>query len=103
MQGYLGALNRNFAEDSSKVFRAEQACPIYEGMEGKKQRVLFSESEGLISGEYAYLYPPGIPLLTPGEKIDRQFLEQALKWKKQGIYLQGLQDYTQEFIWVLDR
>ena len=47
-------------------------------MEGKKQRVLFSESEGLISGEYAYLYPPGIPLLTPGEKIDRQFLEQAL-------------------------
>ena len=90
-------------EDSSKVFRAEQACPIYEGMEGKKQRVLFSESEGLISGEYAYLYPPGIPLLTPGEKIDRQFLEQALKWKKQGLYLQGLQDYTQEFIWVLDR
>ena len=56
------------------MFRAEQACPIYEGMEGKKQRVLFSESEGLISGEYAYLYPPGIPLLTPGEKIDRQFL-----------------------------
>ncbi len=48
-------------------------------------------------------YPPGIPLLTPGEKIDRQFLEQALKWKKQGLYLQGLQDYTQEFIWVLDR
>lgn len=69
----------------------------------EKQRVLFSESEGLISGEYAYLYPPGIPLLTPGEKIDRQFLEQALKWKKQGLYLQGLQDYTQEFIWVLDR
>lgn len=90
-------------EDSSKVFRAEQICPIYEGMEGKKRRVLISESEGLISGEYAYLYPPGIPLLTPGERIDRTFIEQALNWKKQGLCLEGLQDYKQEFIWVLDR
>ena len=90
-------------EDSSKVFCAEQVRPIYEGMEGKKRRVLFSESEGLISGEYAYLYPPGIPLLTPGERIETQFIEQALKWQKQGLCLQGLQDYTQEFIWVLDR
>lgn len=90
-------------EDSGKVFHAEQICPIYQGMEGKKRKVLFSESEGLISAEYAYLYPPGIPLLTPGERIDRIFIVQALNWKKQGLCLEGLQDYKQEFIWVLDR
>ena len=90
-------------EDSSKVFHAEQICSLYQGMEGKKRKVLFLESEDLISAEYAYLYPPGIPLLTPGERIDRTFIEQALNWKKQGICLEGLQDYKQEFIWVLDR
>ncbi len=90
-------------EDSYQVFRAEQIYPVFKGMEDKKRQVLLVESEGLISGEYAYLYPPGIPLLTPGERIDRNFIEKALQWKEQGIYLQGLQDYTQEFIWVLDR
>ena len=90
-------------EDSNKVFHAEQVCSISVGMESRKKQVLLKESEGLISGEYAYLYPPGIPLLTPGERIDRQFIKQTLQWKNQGIYLQGLQDYTQEFIWVLDR
>lgn len=90
-------------KDGSKVFHAEQVCSISAGMESRKKQVLLEKSEGLISGEYAYLYPPGIPLLTPGERIDRQFIEQTLQWKSQGIYLQGLQDYTQEFIWVLDR
>ena len=90
-------------EDSDKVFHAEQICSISVGMESRKRQVLLEESEGLISGEYAYLYPPGIPLLTPGERIDRAFIEQTLQWKKQGLYLQGLEDYTQEFIWVLDR
>ena len=30
------------------------------------------ESEGRISGEFLYLYPPGIPLLMPGEMITEQ-------------------------------
>lgn len=33
-------------EDSSKVFRAEQACPIYEGMEGKNREYYFQKVKG---------------------------------------------------------
>lgn len=30
----------------------------------------YKDSEGMISGEYLWLYPPGIPFLVPGESID---------------------------------
>lgn len=90
-------------QDSSEVFHAEQVYPIFKGIEGRKKKVLLEQSEGQVSGEYAYLYPPGIPLLTPGERIHKGFIEKALKWKEQGIYLQGLRDYQQEFIWVLEK
>ena len=49
---------------------------------------------GRISGEFAYLYPPGSPILTPGEEISREFIQRAGLWKKQGLELQGLSDYS---------
>lgn len=36
-----------------------------------KQKVKLEEAEGLIAADYVYFYPPGIPILVPGEVIDR--------------------------------
>ena len=33
------------------------------------------ESEGRIAGEFLYLYPPGIPLLVPGERISEEIVQ----------------------------
>ena len=77
---------------------AQQVCRISEGMELPGQEILLTESEGRISAEYAYLYPPGIPLLVPGERISRAFLEQAERLKGKGLVLQGMKDYTMEKI-----
>lgn len=82
-------------------FEAKKACSIAEGMEAASETVNFLESRGRISGEYAYLYPPGIPLLVPGERIGEEFLERAAGWERQGIFLQGLSDYTQKTIRVI--
>ena len=45
------------------------------------------KSIGNISASYIYAYPPGIPLLIPGEVINRKVIEQIKYLKKEGIDL----------------
>lgn len=87
---------------TEKISRAETVLRISEADEIKKRRVKFSESCGKISGEYLYLYPPGIPLLAPGERIGQEIVDCALRYLGQGQALMGLDDYRCEWIWVCD-
>ena len=48
--------------------------------------------EERISGEFVYLYPPGIPIIAPGEKIKREMLQQIFYYKKIGLPVQGMAD-----------
>lgn len=79
-------------------FRPRQILSISQAMERELEERNLVECRGFISGEFAYLYPPGIPLLVPGEEISEGFIEQAVRWEKEGIRLQGLSDYTQKRI-----
>ena len=72
-------------------------------MEGVQEEIDLADSEGRISSEYAYLYPPGIPFLVPGERISSHVLRQLCIWKEQGLDIQGLNDYTLKKIHVLRR
>ena len=58
-------------------------------------------SEGRISGDYIYLYPPGIPLLVPGERISKMLLEDIHSYQREGLNLQGLQDEKGQYIKVI--
>jgi arginine decarboxylase len=58
-------------------------------------------SEGRVSGDYVYLYPPGIPLLVPGERISKMLLEDILSYQREGLNLQGLQDEKGQYIKVI--
>jgi len=42
---------------------------------------------GKISGEYIYAYPPGIPLVVPGERLDRDVLAYLDALASQGVAL----------------
>ena len=53
------------------VVHNEIVVSLREAYDGEKETVPLKESEGRISGEFLYLYPPGIPLLMPGERISR--------------------------------
>lgn len=52
---------------------------------GAKKNVLWRESAGHISLEYAYLYPPGIPLIVPGEEITEEAAK-LLDWYEEAGY-----------------
>ena len=50
------------------------ACTILDAVTGCAEEVPMGEAEGRICGEYLYAYPPGIPLLAPGEYIGSEHL-----------------------------
>ncbi|HAN20230.1 MAG TPA: amino acid decarboxylase [Clostridiales bacterium] len=47
--------------------------------------MLFSESIGRIAREYVFAYPPGIPMLVPGEKISKQIIDSVIELTSKGV------------------
>lgn len=43
------------------------------------------KSEGKISAEYVYAYPPGAPLIVPGEVIGKELIEYIKKSRENGV------------------
>lgn len=81
--------------------RPRQIMTIAEAMESSQEERLLEESQGFVSAEFAYLYPPGIPVLVPGEEITGSFIRQTASWKEQGLELQGIADYSQKKIRIV--
>ena len=52
----------------------KQLMSISQAMEAQAQFCLLEESIGKISAEFVYLYPPGIPIIVPGEQITGLFV-----------------------------
>ena len=50
----------------------------------------WKESAGFISMEYAYLYPPGIPLIVPGERITKETAAMLVDYQNKGFSVEGI-------------
>ena len=48
---------------------------IYEAMESPWEEVPRAESVGRISADFYMVYPPGIPVIVPGEQITERAVE----------------------------
>lgn len=57
----------------------------------KAKSVSFMDSEGAIAAEYAYVYPPGIPLAVPGERISGKTVESLTQYERLGFNIEGTQ------------
>lgn len=66
-----------------------------------KEQVPIEETNGRICGELVMCYPPGIPILTPGEKITEEIIEYIKFAKEKGCSLQGTLDSKVEKISVI--
>ena len=58
--------------------------------EQRRKSVRWDEAVGQISAEYAYLYPPGIPLIVPGERISEEAIRLLLEYRSIGFEIEGL-------------
>lgn len=52
-------------------------------------RVRWQQAEGMISAEYAYLYPPGSPLIVPGERISHDAVRLLERYDAAGFSIEG--------------
>lgn len=58
----------------------------------EKSAVPVEKAEGRVSGEFVMCYPPGIPIVAPGELITREIIEYILYAKSKGCFMTGTQD-----------
>ncbi|MEG2812666.1 MAG: aminotransferase class V-fold PLP-dependent enzyme [Clostridium sp.] len=75
---------------------------IREGFEGKSIEIKLSDAIGKISATMLSPYPPGIPVLLPGEEITRSKLDSLYRAIENNIQINGLDDLNTKCIKVLD-
>ena len=74
-----------------KIYRQpKKAMEFDEVQDGESTSVAFSEAEGRICADYIYLYPPGIPVIVPGEVLDQQTLTVIETCQKMELDVEGL-------------
>jgi arginine/lysine/ornithine decarboxylase len=70
--------------------RPVQLDPIYSAVRIQGEKEDIKRAAGMISAGYIYLYPPGIPLIVPGEEIKDDLIECILAYQDMGMNIQGL-------------
>ena len=59
------------------------------------------KSSGRVCAEFVMCYPPGIPILAPGEMITDDIVEYIMYAKEKGCSMQGTEDPAVEHLMVL--
>lgn len=68
----------------------ERCMEIAEARNKSMEEIPFSKAEGRISGEYVYIYPPGIPIVAPGEIFSEEILNEIYKAVHRGFHVKGI-------------
>jgi len=74
---------------------------LSEAAQAERERVLISDCKGRISAEFVYLYPPGIPVAAPGERLTGRIVKQILAYREMGLPVQGMEDEQALYLYVI--
>jgi arginine/lysine/ornithine decarboxylase len=93
----LSEIKRRYMKDkagmlSQEYIRPQVAMAPQTAFYSESESVPLDESIGWICSEFVMCYPPGIPILAPGEKVTPQVLEYIHYAKEKGCFLTGTQD-----------
>lgn len=95
--GALADIKRLYERDGSDLVSGEYIQPQVvmspqKAFYSQKVSLPIEETEGTVCGEFVMCYPPGIPILAPGEKISREIIDFILYAGEKGCSLQGTED-----------
>ena len=71
--------------------RTRSVLPLHEAEEAPKTAARLCGAAGSISGTYVNLYPPGIPLIIPGELITEEIIKLIKRYVRLGLNVQGVE------------
>lgn len=104
----MAEVKRRFSRDKAGMLKHEYIEPRVElspqaAFYGEQRSVPIETSAGRISGEFVMCYPPGIPILAPGEMITEEILDYISYSKERGCVLTGAEDMNTERIRVMEK
>ena len=94
LAGALADIRRLYSKPEQSFFSAEYVTPIVkatpqEAFYAEKEQLPIEECVGRISAESVMCYPPGIPILSPGEVITGDILSYIRTAMEKGCSMQG--------------
>ena len=104
--GALADIKRLYSKDPASMLNTEYINPKVlvspqTAFYSEKTRLPIRETSGRICAEFVMCYPPGIPILAPGELITDEIIEYVLYAKEKGCSMQGTEDPAVEYLNVL--
>ena len=100
-------VKRRYSKDRSGLFDHEYINPsvVMTPQEAfyapKEEMIPIRETNGRICTEFVMCYPPGIPILAPGERITQEIIDYILYAKEKGCQLTGPEDERVERLNVI--
>ena len=93
----LAEIRRRFQRDSSGLLSQEYIDPEVvmspqEAFYASKKSIPLKDSEGCVCSEFVMCYPPGIPILSPGERITAEILDYIEYARVKGCSMTGPED-----------
>ena len=90
----LAEIRRRFKKERAGMFDHEYINPSVEmspkaAFYGDKESLPIGETVGRICSEFVMCYPPGIPILAPGEMITEEILAYISYAKEKGCFMTG--------------
>lgn len=103
----LSEIKRLYIKDKSGMLDHEYINPEVvlapqQAFYSDQRSLPIKNSIGRISGEFVMCYPPGIPILAPGERITEEIIDYIAYAKAKGSSLTGTEDMSIENIRVLE-
>lgn len=95
--GALEDIAGRFAKEKKELYCGEFIAPELvmspkDAFYARGKQLPLEQTVGKIAGEMIMCYPPGIPILTPGERITAEILDYIEYAREKGCSLQGPQD-----------
>jgi arginine/lysine/ornithine decarboxylase len=104
----LADIRRLYKRDRSGMLEYEYISPVVlttpqEAFYAEKESVPLEQTLGEICAETVMSYPPGIPILSPGEQITKEIIGYIEYAKEKGCFLTGPEDLTVSRLNILKR
>ena len=102
----MAEIKRIYQKDKAGMYDHEYINPEVvmtpqEAFYAAKHAMPIEQSAGQICSEFVMCYPPGIPILAPGERITQEILDYIAYAKAKGCFLTGTEDIHIENINVV--
>ena len=102
----LAEIKRKYQKDSTGMFTQEYIDPKVavspqNAFYAEKESLPLTETKGRVCSEFVMCYPPGIPILAPGEEITEEILDYICYAKEKGCSMTGPEDAAIERLNVL--